>query len=86
MRSNFYSIDSIYQFEDSSVEYSKEFPLGEGNFGVVYKGERIFKILFNGGWAILETLCSIIDWFINEESQKFLGKYLTVRVYVLKIR
>jgi len=40
MRSNFYSIDSIYQFEDSSVEYSKEFPLGEGNFGVVYKGVR----------------------------------------------
>ena len=37
---NIYSISSIYQLDDSSVEYSKEFPLGEGNFGVVYKGVR----------------------------------------------
>ena len=29
-----------YQLDDSHVEYNKEFPLGEGNFGVVYKGVR----------------------------------------------
>ena len=35
-----YSMASIYQLDDSHVEYNKEFPLGEGNFGVVYKGVR----------------------------------------------
>ena len=37
---NIYSINSIYYLDDSSVDYNKEFPLGEGNFGVVYKGVR----------------------------------------------
>ena len=37
---NIYSISSIYQFDDASVEYSKEFPMGEGNFGVVFRGVR----------------------------------------------
>lgn len=35
-----YSISSIYQLEDSHIEYTTDFPLGEGNFGVVYKGVR----------------------------------------------
>jgi len=35
-----YSISSIYQLEDSQIEYTTDFPLGEGNFGVVYKGVR----------------------------------------------
>ena len=35
-----YSMSSIYQLEDSQIEYTAEFPLGEGNFGVVYKGVR----------------------------------------------
>ena len=37
---NIYSMSSIYYLDDSSVDYNKEFPLGEGNFGVVYKGVR----------------------------------------------
>jgi len=35
-----YSMSSIYQLDDSHIEYNTEFPLGEGNFGVVYKGVR----------------------------------------------
>lgn len=35
-----YSISSIYQFEDSQIEYNVDFPLGEGNFGIVYRGVR----------------------------------------------
>eukprot|EP00092_Neocalanus_flemingeri_P038172 GFUD01041549.1.p1 GENE.GFUD01041549.1~~GFUD01041549.1.p1 ORF type:complete len:1200 (+),score=378.78 GFUD01041549.1:57-3656(+) len=35
-----YSISSIYQLDDSQIEYTTDFPLGEGNFGVVYKGVR----------------------------------------------
>jgi len=35
-----YSVSSIYQFDDSQVEYYTDFTLGEGNFGVVYKGVR----------------------------------------------
>jgi hypothetical protein len=30
----------LLQFEDSQIEYNKDFPLGEGNFGIVYKGVR----------------------------------------------
>jgi len=39
-RAGLYSMSSIYQLEDSDIEYNTEFPLGEGNFGVVYKGVR----------------------------------------------
>ena len=35
-----YSISSIYQIGEDQIEYSTEYPLGEGNFGVVYKGVR----------------------------------------------
>jgi len=35
-----YSMSSIYQLEDCQIEYNSDFPLGEGNFGVVYKGVR----------------------------------------------
>ncbi|XP_023327964.1 tyrosine-protein kinase JAK2 isoform X3 [Eurytemora carolleeae] len=33
-----YSITSIYPLEDDQIEYNTDFPLGEGNFGIVYKG------------------------------------------------
>jgi len=33
-----YSITSIYRLENDQVEYNTDFPLGEGNFGIVYKG------------------------------------------------
>ena len=35
-----YSMSSIYQLDDSQIEYTTDFPLGVGNFGVVYKGVR----------------------------------------------
>jgi len=35
-----YSISSIYQLDDSQIEYSTDNPIGVGNFGVVYKGVR----------------------------------------------
>ena len=37
--STLYSMSSIYQLtSESQLEYSTDYPLGEGNFGVVYKG------------------------------------------------
>jgi Janus kinase 2/BCL2-associated athanogene 2 len=35
-----YSISSIYQLDGDQVECNIDYPLGEGNFGVVYKGVR----------------------------------------------
>ena len=51
-------------------------------------------ILFNGGWAVLETFYSVIDWLIKNEryfskvSRKFssfLTIYTAVLVFTLKI-
>ena len=46
--STLYSMSSIYQLSsESQLELSTEFPLGEGNFGVVYKGVMSKS---NGDW------------------------------------
>ena len=46
--STLYSMSSIYQLNsDSQLELNTEFPLGEGNFGVVYKGVMSRS---NGEW------------------------------------
>ncbi len=46
--STMYSMSSIYQLNsESQLELNTEFPLGEGNFGVVYKGVMSKS---NGDW------------------------------------
>ncbi len=46
--STLYSMSSIYQLSsESQLELNTEFPLGEGNFGVVYKGVLSKS---NGDW------------------------------------
>ncbi len=44
------SMSSIYQLEQSQLELNTEFPLGEGNFGVVYKGVMSKS---NGEWDVV---------------------------------
>lgn len=42
-----YSMSTIYQIHDKQLEFNKDFPLGEGNFGVVFKGVMTRS---NGEW------------------------------------
>ena len=53
MGGGLYSISSIYQLDDSQVEYFTESPLGVGNFGVVYKGTRTKS---DGDWEEVECI------------------------------
>jgi len=38
LSSSQYSMGSVYQLEESQLELNTEIPLGEGNFGVDYRG------------------------------------------------
>ena len=36
---------SVYQIDEDDIRLNKDRPLGEGNFGIVFKGTHIFFIL-----------------------------------------
>ena len=71
-----YSISSIYQLEQSQLSLNQDRPLGEGNFGVVYRGAITHS---NGDWdsvavkMLKDPEAGMADAVAEEEMRKELN-------------